>query len=379
MERLELAMRTRSPITLIPMLALACAAAAATEVSLWQFVHPQAKIVAGFDLQKAKTSPAARMLERQLKSLPGGRFKTGGTELIGLVDRIVLSSPGPLNSSSPALLVAMEGRMDRNVLKKVLAEGMAVERFKGIDLLIPPRNVNSDMVVALLNERFGLLGDRATVEAAIAAAQAGPRPAREGGLLARALELSARHAIWMVASAPRDLAAGALPGPNAAADVESIEMGLSLQRGLVLQLMMTMTGAEAARLMVATMNVARPGVAFPPGPLAGLFGGLQARAENNVVRVQLDVPLARLERGVQAFKTEFAGLQRRSLESLLGMGGSSSTPPWASAAPVVQAVARPAAPATPPPPALPQKRTIRIVGLDDGSKEITYTTGGKSN
>jgi hypothetical protein len=371
-----------------PLLAAALAllpAAAAAEVSLWQFVQPDAKIVAGLDLQKMKASPTARMFERQMKSLPGARFNSGGAEIFALVDRLLLSSAGSIQAASPQFLVAIEGRMDRATLKKSLAEGMAVERFKGVDLLVPPRNKNSDMVVAILNEKQGLMGDRRTVEAAVAAFQAGPGPAPEGKWVARAKELSAKNEFWMIGAAPpQELMGGALPaGAAAANDIEAFEIGLSLQRGLGLQFVLTMTDAEAARRVLAQVNGPKPPV-LPPGLITDVINGLRARGDKNSargdisnVRIDLDVPLAKLEKGVQEFKTQLAGMQNRSLESFLGMG---SGPALLAAMKPAMTASAPALP-TPPPaaPPKPQKRTIRIVGLDEGDKEVTYTTGARPN
>jgi hypothetical protein len=117
--------------------------------------------------------------------------------------------------------------------------------------------------------------------------------------------------------------------------------------------------------------------------LAKLLRALDVRAEGSVVRIRFDVSAAQLDRTLTQMEAAAAETGRRTLESLLGVQPSGQLPPGLRPAvkgfPAASAAtARPPAPA-PEVPAVPQKRTIRIVGADDGEKEVTYMTGGRRN
>lgn len=72
-------------------------------------------------------------------------------------------------------------------------------------------------------------------------------------------------------------------------------------------------------------------------------------------------------------------VSRKSLESLVGVGSQPGTipglrPSVSATGQTVSSVPR----IYPPRPSQPVKRTIRIVGLEEGDKEISYTSPGRN-
>ena len=61
-------------------------------------------------------------------------------------------------------MVAVEGRVDRASMKKLMPAGTAVERFQGVDLFVPPKGQDTDMLLALVSDRVALIGDRDSIK-----------------------------------------------------------------------------------------------------------------------------------------------------------------------------------------------------------------------
>ena len=345
---------------------------AGAEPSLWRYVHPEAKIFIGLDLARAKQSATGKLLARQLTSMPNARVS--GSELLDMADRVLLSSPGAEEGEHAPMILAVEGRMDRAQLKKILAEGTGVERFHGVDLLVPPRSKKSDLVMAVVTERLGVLGDRASVEAALTAESTKV----DAAVLRRAMELAEGNEIWMVAVAPPgSLAGDAMSGPEQLKDIESMDLGICLQKGLGLRLALGMKTEASAQSLVgmAQMLIGMAVSDAKKNPqVAEIARSLKLNSDGTNVRMSVDVPLAQLERGMSGLKAGVESASRRTLEGLVGV------------APVAAALPKPAPQAVAEvkpvevkreEPVVPKTRTIRVVGLETGEKEITYTTGGQ--
>ncbi|MGC4054165.1 MAG: hypothetical protein QM757_34195 [Paludibaculum sp.] len=357
-------------------------AAKLADLNLWLYVHPSTNMLAGIDWQKAKTSPTGRMFARQFAA-QASKFQASGPALALLdnVDRILVSTNGQAASESgqPPIVVALEGRVDRALMKKMMPPGTALERFKGADLLVPPASKEPEMLAALVNDRLVLIGDRDSL-GRVLEANSGTRNVE---LLERATALSSQCEIWLVSAvAPSVAAGGSMPNMKQLDDIESMDFGIALQKGLGIRANLVTKDEESAKGL-ATMTQLIASMASQQSKdspeLASLARSLMVKADGMKVQIQLDVPLAQLERGVMQMRASAATTGKRTLESFLGMQPSGQMPPGlrpamkgfpesSAAAPVTVAV--PAAPA------VPQKRTIRISGMDDGPKEITYTTGG---
>jgi hypothetical protein len=111
--------------------------------------------------------------------------------------------------------------------------------------------------------------------------------------------------------------------------------------------------------------------------LGRIVRSLKVSSEGNAVNLSLEIPLAQLEKGVAQMRASLKDAGQKSLESLLGVKPSPGSIPGLrpAASPELAQASQPA-PVQPPAPAAPVKRTIKIVGLDAGDKEISYTSGG---
>lgn len=370
------------------LIALACAAAllvfcptvnAAQQEApqdLWKYMHPGAKFIAGMDWIKVRNSPTGKMFARQLAA-EGAKFKSSGPglELFDQFERLLLSGTEPTaGTAGPGqIIIAAEGRLDRAALKKSMPAGTAVERFKGVDLYVPPKSKSEEMLLALVSDRLALFGDRASIARALDQ----PAGIADQALTARAADMASRAEIWFVSSSLGNRSGATAPsGMKQLEDIESIDFGVTLQRGLGLRANLIAKSAESAQglAMLAQLVSGMAVQGQPKSPeLAAIVRSLQVNVEGSAVRFSMDVPLAQLERGVLQARTSARDAGRKTLESFLGIQPSGQVPAGLRPAVQAQSVALPQPPAAPEP---PRQRTIRIVGGDEGEREITYTTGG---
>lgn len=354
---------------------------------LWKYMHPDAKFIAGVDWVKAKNSPAGRMFSRQL-STEGGKLKSSGAglEMFSQFERVMLSGTEAIAGTpgSGDLIIAAEGKLDRAGLKKSLPAGTAVERFKGIDLFVPPKSKQTEMLLAIVNDRLALFGDRGSIARALEQSSG----AADQALVQRAGEMAAKCEIWMVASSlGKPGGEGGAPGMKQLEEIESMDFGIQLQRGLGLNLnLIAKSDASAQGLAMLAQLVSSMSAQNQQQPpeIASILRELRVNVEGRTVHMNMDVPLAQLERGVIQAKASARAAGQKTLESLLGIQPSGQAPPGLR--PAVKGFKEVTIqgqtvtlPVPPPQPEPPKTRTIRIVGGEDGEKEINYTTGGKRN
>ena len=361
------------------------ATAAEAAAELWTFMLPDAKIVAGIDWQRAKSSPAGQMISKRLINAPGTKSKVTsvGLDFMDGFDRLVMSAPAPVpgQPGNQQVLLALSGQFDRAKLKKSMPAGTAIERFQGIDLFVPPSSKSDEMVAGFVSDKLLLLGDRESIATALEARSG----LTDAALLDRARQMEARHEIWLIADSLPEMPASA--GEAAMAmqgmqDLRGAEVGIGLRSGMDLTANLTFTDAEKAQgmAMFAQMLTAMPAGADPASrEMAALAKSLTVKADGAMVRASLSMSMAQLERAAMQVRSGVEQVSRKSLESLVGVGSQPGTipglrPSVSATGQTVSSVPR----IYPPRPSQPVKRTIRIVGLEEGDKEISYTSPGRN-
>ncbi|HEY3439386.1 MAG TPA: hypothetical protein VGK29_01475 [Paludibaculum sp.] len=341
------------------------ASAPPAQANLWQYVHPDTRFLAGVDWQRARSSATGRMIAKQLAG-KGQQFTSSGPAMAIFehFDRLLISTTGREVSTpgqQPPMVAAVEGRVDRASMKKLMPVGTAVERFKGVDLFVPPKGQDTDMLLALVSDRVALIGDRDSITRILET----PTGTRDAALLDRAMQLSVQCEMWMVSAVPPGQAAGnSLPAMKQLDDIESLDLGVSLAKGLGLRANLFTKTEDSAKGLAALAQLVTSMAAQSPQQspeLAAIMKNLDVKTEGKAVRIAMDVSLAQLEKGMVSVKSATQVAGKKSLESFLGMD-----PPSQSAAVMLP---KPVVAAKPLP---PQKHTIRISGMEDGPKEIVY-------
>lgn len=361
------------------------ATAAEAAAELWTFMLPDAKVVAGVDWQRARSSPAGQMISKRLVNAPGTKSKvtSAGLDFVDGFDRLLMSAPAPAPGQEAAtqMLLALSGRFDRAKLKKSMPAGTAIERFQGIDLFVPPASKSDEMVAGLVSERLLLLGDKASIASALESRSG----LSDATLLERAKQMDARHEIWMIAdSLPEMPSSSGVTAMQGLQDIRSAEIGIGFRAGMDLAANLTFSDAEKAQGMAMFAQMLS---AMPPGntpasrEMAAFAKGLSVKAEGATVKASLSLSMAQLERAAVQVRSGVEQASRKSLESLVGVGPQTGQIPGlrpAARSGGAQTMAS-APPAVATRPAQPVKRTIRIVGLEEGEREIPYASQGSRN
>ena len=250
------------------------------EDSLWKYVHPQARAIAGADWKKIAASDAGQVLHSELARM--GLKNAGPVSVLDSMERVLISSPG--GPKDPAALLALEGRFDSPRIRAVLAEGTRSSRYRGIEICRGPRGSGGQpMELALLSSTLLLIGDRSSVRAAIDH----PVPPR-GSLLVRARRMAAQNELWAVMSTPPSAFAGeGLPQAELLKDIRGMDLGVALQTGLAISLhLQSSTPAKAKELTAALATlVSLAGVEGGDPQLKQVVSKLRIAAESNTVGV----------------------------------------------------------------------------------------------
>lgn len=325
---------------------------------LWKLVLPEAKWILGVDWARARNFAAAQILARQFQGAESRLEASGlGLQAITSVERIIASGASleMQDQEGPqGLLVAIEGAIDRAKLKKSLPPGTAVERFHGADLFVPPKAKSGEPLVALAGSRWMLVGDRPSL-AVILTGRGGPA---DTSLYGRAARMAMEGEIWLAASAAavaQDAAAAAGP----LAGLRELDLLVSLQRGLRMQASLAGESPDLARSLGALLQSAPPA----GGRAASEWvRRLDLAVKGNQLHLALDIPAAELERALVQAKASALALGRQAAG--LALSGQAGLRTTAARGPSPETP-----PGTPPP---PSTRAVRIVGLEDGPREIPY-------
>ena len=324
----------------------------AADADLWRWVHPEAKVILGVDWKRAKESPAGQLFQKQLKESDKSSALAKGIPFLGTVDRILFSSPGGMDGrgKDSRLLIALDGEIDRELMKRNMVDGTVIERFSGVDLLIPPPDKGENMIAAVINERTALLGDRASIEQVLE----GKAPFDNAGLRSRGERMAAGNEIWLVSAAPPlKSAPQGIPMPGNLDSIKALDLGISLASGFGLNASMRMADAEKARgfaagiQMLSSLMISNQKA---PPELADIARSLQVAQDGSQVTMNLNIPLEVLEKGMLRAKSGFETMGR---EAVAGMLSGQMPKPSKTRE--------------------PERTTIRIYGMEGGVKEIPLT------
>jgi len=357
--------------------------------SLWEWAHPGAKVVAGIDvraLRESSTGHSAGQLWTGQAGTAGAasgvdfsKLHVPGMELLEDIDRVFLSSTAdasapakpttragaaksPASVNNPPFILVLEGTFPPAHYKTLL---QGPQRAYG-KAAVYKTSKTGDTVIAVLNEHTLLLGDEKSVFGAIDR-QERALPAPTSELLTRAAALAANSDIWLVATGIGQKAPPATPGPagmamQLAAQLDGLELGASLREGIRFDLAVNAKTEESAQMMASMVNSQLQMAAMNPKNQQAkeIMDKLQFTANGRRLSMHIALSKEEVEQQIQ--------LARAARMSAAPARDVSASPAAASTAPA------PAAPK----PAEPQgPRKIRIIGLDEGVREIPLDPAGR--
>ena len=345
----------------------------------WQMVQPDAKLLIGLDLKTLRESSAGSLVGSQLRGMlpkqagPAAMFMPMILQALNDIDYVLISASGPLgqnasgqntsgqntsgqNQKDPDFVLVMEGRFAQSPLT-FLMTGKPQE-YHGAKIYDAPTNTAMQKTgFALLNENLLVVGDAKSLRGAIDRHAA---PGLSNGLStngletlrARAGQLGQLHDFWIVAPDLASLQAGTPGTPQPMAGIDGVEMGLGLHDGLLFDINILTKSEDMAQMMsqmvTSQLQSAVSSSQIDNAQALELASQVKVSSDGKRVRLSLQLSADELEHQLRALQTN------RALAELMERNRPQ---------PELRAEAKPE-------PAKPVSRKIRIVGLDEGVREI---------
>lgn len=339
-------------IMLLPLIAFAQSARTA-KWTILPLAHPDAKLLLGIDWRRVMDSPLGPVVLKQVQL--GGHPLLGFLESIDNVDRLLVSSPGSTDGGKAPLLVVGEGRFSLPKIRAMAkADGAVSRKYNDVEMLVPPNATNADLHFALIDGATILFGDGASVKGAIDRWLRAESADDRNALFFRATTLSTTQEIWATVSDPStSLSSLGIGNSSIAEQVKNLEIGLLLGQTLSATLSINAASEEAADMLATGL------------PALLQLAALQYSDQPSLTQLAKRLKVTN-DRGLVKMAVTIDGkLFDQSMNELRA----------SAAPPVTTAVATPSA-ATPqpvkPPPVPTGPRFVRIVGMEEGVKEIPY-------
>jgi hypothetical protein len=190
----------------------------AADPSLLQLVIPDAQVVAGLQVDQAKSSLFGQYVLSHLSvndtKLEQFTSETGFDPRHD-VSEIVVASNWKQNTPDNHWIVAAHGAFNiEKITKTALANGGAVVPYQGVNIVTRLANSDAqvDTVLAFLDGSLALVGDPVSVKAAIDRKKSNA-PA-DGAVLAKAQSVSSGKDFWFVTLVPLSNFSASMPDPN---------------------------------------------------------------------------------------------------------------------------------------------------------------------
>src|SRR5579864_6836809 len=178
----------------------------AADPALLQLVMPDAKVIAGIQVDQTKNSLFGQYVLSHMQVDDGG-FKSfisqTGFDPRRHVNEILIASNWESNSPASRWLVMARGAFDSGMIARAAqANGVTTTNFQGVDILTYTGHGKADVEngIAFFNATNAVMGDLASVQAAIERKKSGVPPSNQ--LLAKVKDLSSKNDFWFVTLVP---------------------------------------------------------------------------------------------------------------------------------------------------------------------------------
>lgn len=303
-------MSMKPPILSAAILALICSGPlAAVDPQLLNLVMPEAKILAGVNVDQAKTTPFGAYVVSQIQAQGAQHLQqvaalTGFDPRRDLHELLIASNGAPGN---PSGLILARGNFDASRIQAAgLAGGGTTTNYNGVTLLLDPKQTHA---VAFLDPTLAVAGDVASVKAAIDRQNA-PAPL-SAALMVQVNQWSGMEDGWVIAATPlANLKPPTNPAnpsnpaiQNAFQSIQQAAGGVKFGDPIVwtgqLQADTAQNAASVAGVVQFVASLAQMQAQQKNPQAAGILNSLSVATSGNQVNLSLSVPEAQAE---QAFK-----------------------------------------------------------------------------
>ncbi len=281
----------------------------AADPQLLNLVMPDARIVAGVNVDQAKTSPFGLYILRQMQA-QGAQHLQQVASLTGFdptrdVHELLIASNGVPGQKTGLILA--RGNFDANRIQSAaVAGGGSTINYKGTTLLLDPKQVHA---VAFPDATLAIAGDIASVEAALDR-QTAPAPP-PAALLVQINQWSGSEDAWGIANLPFSaLKPPATPSNPANAAVQNAFQNIQQAAGGVkfgTQIVYTgqaqadtpQNAASVASVVQFLASMAQLQAQQKNPQFASILTSLSVTASGNLVNLSLTLPEAQAEQVFQ--------------------------------------------------------------------------------
>ena len=292
---------------------LAPSAMTAADPGLLKLVMPDAKVVAGLEVDRTRDSAFGQFVLSHMQ-LDDEGFKKfvadTGFDPRRDVREIVMASNWESNSPQSRWLIMAKGVFDTQKIQQAAAGTSATSaNFQGANLYTysPKDAPDVQNAIAFLDASSALMGDAASVKAAITRQRSGPPASSQ--FLDKIRDVSAKNDFWFVTLVPLSEFASAMPDPNVSGAMKGNVLTAINQASGGIRFGDTVTiSAEAVtrsekdaqalvdvvRFVVGMLQLNRQDNAVA-GQVASLLDTLDTKTNGNVMSMSLAIPEQQLE------------------------------------------------------------------------------------
>jgi len=299
---------------------LSAAAAFGADSALLNLVMPEARMLAGMDVERARDSFLGRKLMEQIDGKDAREFSKF-VEMTGFDPRrdlreVIIATPDA-NTKNPPALILVRGIFDTGRINGFMkVSGIApAETIGGVDFYTKP-DAKEDMGFAILDGSLAMLGSKDAVRSALAR-RSGKGAGLTAATYAKVQTMSRGNDIWVVTSIPvaelsnalpggKDGGGGAMMGGDAFKGIEQAAMGvrftadmMELTAEAVSQTEKDATSiADVVRFLstMIQMNREKPEVKA----LATALDAMKLTTEARTTKLSISLPVADMEQMIKS-------------------------------------------------------------------------------
>jgi hypothetical protein len=307
-------------------LAAAVFASAQSHPSWWTYASPDATALVGIDWQTVRASPFADPIEAELFSD------------LQFPDLPCLHNARQILISSPDLLALASGNF--SLLRDQAAKkGFKAMTYRGVDMWFAAET--GVLNIARFSDQLAMIGDPKTLQAAVDRAMGDSK--NYSPLLARAAQFAQKD-MWVVASQlPDDLANRFVPLDT---EAQSFAGSVTVRNGLEVEAVLSAASEQQATASAEKLRQSIP-------TLPAIARSLQVTVEDDAIYLNLSATRDRVIASLRAPDPVPTPVETIRLETPKGVEQV--------------AIEKPATPAEKP---VEKPQVIRIIGLDEGPREI---------
>ena len=281
--------------------------ARAADSQLLSLVMPDAKVVAGVNVDQAKASPFGLYVLTQMQS-----GNSGMQDLITLtgfdptrdVHELLAASSSTLKDKTPTGLALARGNFDATTIAAVAtSKGAITEVYNGVTIIEDPKKTAG---IAFLNSTIVIAGDVASVKGAIDRPSSGQ--SLPTAVIVQVNQWSGNSDAWVVTTVAPSVLAPASFGGNLAPVLQQLQQasagvkfGNSVVGTIAVQTDTAANAAQMANALQFLVNMAQMQSQNNP-QLTSLAKGLTIGATGTTVNVVISMPQAQFQQLVQQQK-----------------------------------------------------------------------------